>query len=216
MISDVRFGAFLAYSPRGTSEISRRSEAICRRIKADGPSHEPLLSMVEYAVQRLPDRASDDLLRLLDPRAVLIPMPRSAPFPPKQPNVLWVPRRICESLVAQGLGASVLPCVERVAQVPKSAFARPGERPTVQAHLDSMRVTATLEPPERIVLVDDVVTKGATLLAAASVVRHAFPEADVACFALIRTLGLQPEIERIVDPIVGVIKNRRGEADRQP
>ncbi len=43
-------------------------------------------------------------------------------------------------------------------------------------HVDSMRVLPSLASPKRIVLVDDFVTKGATLLAA-----HFFPEvADAA------------------------------------
>ena len=78
-------------------------------------------------------------------------------------------------------------------------------------------VTRGLTAPERIVLIDDVVTKGATLLAGASLVRDAFPGVQVDCFALVRTLGLQPEVDQIVDPVVGTItRNPWGGADRRP
>jgi hypothetical protein len=57
---------------------------------------------------------------------------------------------------------------------------------------------------------------GSTLLAAASLIASAFPGAEVRAFALVRTLGLVPEIERIVEPIVGRITARSGGVDRQP
>ena len=79
------------------------------------------------------------------------------------------------------------------------------------------RVIRGLTAPERIVLIDDVVTKGATLLAGASLVRDAFPGVQVDCFALVRTLGLQPEVGQIVDPVVGTItRNPWGGVDRRP
>ena len=79
-----------------------------------------------------------------------------------------------------------------------------------------MDVSLTLSQTGRITIVDDVVTKGATLLAAASLVAEAYPDAEVRAFALIRTMGLVPEIDKIVDPVVGTIKLIGSEADRKP
>ena len=86
-----------------------------------------------------------------------------------------------------------------------------------KAHLDSLAVDIPLAQPPRIAVVDDIVTKGATLLAVASLVKDAFPQADVSVFAVLRTMGLQPEVERILEPCVGVIRlTAWGEVDRQP
>lgn len=83
--------------------------------------------------------------------------------------------------------------------------------------LESMAADTPLARPARIAVVDDIVTKGATLLAAASLVKFIFPDADVRVFAMLRTMGLQPEVERIVEPCVGTIHlTDWGEADRQP
>ncbi len=174
--------------------------------------------MIEYAVRRLVQEATPDLRELLSPEAVLVPLPRSAPLPPAR-TVLWVPRRICQALIAAGFGASISPCLERVTAVPKSAFAGPGGRPGVRMHVDSMRVLPSLASPKRIVLVDDFVTKGATLLAAASLMLEACPAADIRAFALVHTCGLPVgvDVERIVDPVSGDITlNRRDEPVRRP
>lgn len=80
-----------------------------------------------------------------------------------------------------------------------------------------MRVTANLEAPPRIAVVDDVVTKGATLLAACSLIREAFPRSVVKGFALIRTLGLQPDVDQLILRCTGTVRlNQWGEADRAP
>jgi hypothetical protein len=166
---------------------------------------QPPARIIEYAVSRLRETIGGELADFLASDVTLVPCPRSAPFPPGQRPALWVPMRICEALRAAGFGERILPCLERVEAVEKSAFAGPGERPSVQRHVATMRMAATLERPQRITLVDDVVTKGATLLAAASLVAEAFPEADVRAFALVRTMGLVPDVERVVEPTVGRI-----------
>jgi adenine/guanine phosphoribosyltransferase-like PRPP-binding protein len=73
-----------------------------------------------------------------------------------------------------------------------------------------------LERPRRITIVDDFVTKGATLLAAASRVQEAFPEAEVRAFALVRTKGLVADIESISEPCEGLITRVGDHVDRQP
>jgi phosphoribosylpyrophosphate synthetase len=69
---------------------------------------------------------------------------------------------------------------------------------------------------EWLCLVDDVITKGATLLAAASRLQEAYPAAKIVAFALIRTLGFVEDIERIIEPALGTITLRGDEALREP
>jgi adenine/guanine phosphoribosyltransferase-like PRPP-binding protein len=66
------------------------------------------------------------------------------------------------------------------------------------------------------VLIDDVVTKGRTLLAAATRVREALPGAEIRAFALLRTMGFIQGIDRLLDPCVGEIRWRAGDAHRNP
>lgn len=209
LLSEVRFGAFLVYSPRGTSAISRRSRDWCYSIKSDIP---PAISKVVQAMVQTLD--TTPLADILSPEVTLVPAPKSALL---VEGALWTPRRIAEELIGQGLGKEILPCVRRVTAVPKSASAGWGQRPSPQTHFESMAADPVLAKPSRVTVVDDVVTKGATLLAAASHVRGLFPSAEVRAFALVRTMGLTPDVERIVDSCVGYIRlGLWGDAVRDP
>jgi adenine/guanine phosphoribosyltransferase-like PRPP-binding protein len=64
-------------------------------------------------------------------------------------------------------------------------------------------------------LVDDVITKGATLLAAASRLHETYPRAKVTGFALVRTLGFVDDVEQIVEPVIGMVTLRGDEAFRE-
>lgn len=146
-------------------------------------------------------------------QVTLVPAPRSAPLPE---GALWPSLDICQAMVARGLAAATLPCVERTEAVPKSAFAKPGERPTPQRHYDTMAAEAQLEVPATLVVVDDFVTKGSTLLAAASRVAEAFPASNVLAFALVRTKGIVPEIDAILEPCIGEITYELATIRREP
>lgn len=172
---------------------------------------------IDQAVARLAKLSNSEIEAFLTPDITFVPCPKSAPFPPNLRPILWVPQRICEALCAQGYGAKIFPCLARVEAVPKSAFASPGDRPSALRHFETMEVDSSLDDALKITVVDDVVTKGATLLAAASRLAKAFPRAQIRTFALVRTMGFVPDIERIVDPVVGRIRQSpRGESIREP
>jgi pyrimidine operon attenuation protein/uracil phosphoribosyltransferase len=70
--------------------------------------------------------------------------------------------------------------------------------------------------PERIVLVDDVITKGRTILAAAARLHDAFPNADIRAFALVRTMGFLPDVVHLTEPCQGFVRWAGGDARRDP
>lgn len=211
LLSDVAFGAFLQYSPRGPGEVSVRSRKWCYAVKNDEPGQ------VRRALERMSQcrqAREAGLLDLLGPDVALVSAPRSASL---QNGTLWPALRICEELAMLGLGAEVVPCVRRVTAVQKSAFAQTGERPTPEVHLRSMAIDAGIPARRRILVVDDVVTKGATLLAASSLVKAGSPQTEVFAFGLVRTMGLVPEVESVIAPCVGTIRlGTDGDANRAP
>lgn len=197
LLSELQFGSLLVYSPRGSCKESRKSRDVTYGIKAFRPR------IVELALDRLREVVENGLLRdLFGTETVLIPAPRSSPL---VKGALWPAWRICIEMISRNIGSECQPRLTRIKAVPKSAYSRRGERPTVKDHLDSMHCETALLSPESIVVVDDVVTKGSTLLAASSQLHSAFPQAKVKGFALVRTIGLKPEIEKILEPCLGRI-----------
>jgi predicted amidophosphoribosyltransferase len=159
--------------------------------------------------------AAQVLSGILDRSSILVPCPRSSPI---VEGALWPPERIALALKERGLGAEVQRLLMRTKAIRSSATAPRGERPKIQEHLETIRVVA--EPSvflaKAMVIIDDVITKGATLLAAASLLKEAFPTAEIKGFALVRTMGLQPDVDRILDPCTGTVKYRNDEAEREP
>jgi predicted amidophosphoribosyltransferase len=143
---------------------------------------------------------------------VLVPVPRSAP----KTGGSWVAAELAQALVHQGLGALTWPGLRRISAVPKSATCAPGARPSVASHYDSFRMEPPESPPASVVLIDDVVTKGRTILAAACRVREAIPDVEIRAFALLRTLGRVAGVRHLLQPCTGEIRWVRGDALRDP
>lgn len=66
-------------------------------------------------------------------------------------------------------------------------------------------------------LVDDVITRGATLLGSASRLCEAFPDIPIRAFAVLRTVSNPEEFSSIYSSLVGNIKlTSSGNAQRSP
>ena len=161
-------------------------------------------------------------------RVVLVPVPGSAPLQ----RADWVGERLAWCLREVGLAAEVWPILRRRHAVRKSAFAAAGERPTVLEHYVSFAVERAIWDwapiglcrlasgshgnALQLTLVDDVITRGRTLLAAAARLQGAFPGAQVRAFALLRTLGPGETLHRTLDPCEGEVCWISGDARRRP
>ena len=214
MLSEIRFGSFLVYAPRGTNEISRRAQQFVRALKEERLIGAPPQSPSDYAARRLSEEHPASLFEdLFSDSPLLVPVPRSSLT---VEGGIWPAFNIASALVQHGIGAAVLPCLERIKAVPKSAFAASGTRPKPIDHYESMQATRLMTDRRSLCLVDDVITKGATLLAAATRLQQTYPQAKVTAFALVRTLGFVEDIDQIVEPAVGSVTFRGDEAFREP
>lgn len=191
-------GSYLAYLPkrRGGGNRGEKSRRWCYALKQGKQS---AISKIAGHIGRHPTDPGVD--GVLGEDVLLIPMPRSAP---RRQVDLWPAELLAKALVAEGLGAQVLAVLERTFRVQKSAFAQLGRRPKAADHLASFKVIRPAIQPERITVVDDVITTGATMLAAISAVSDAVPDASVRGFAFIRTQSTG-ELEAIRRPTLSCV-----------
>jgi len=146
---------------------------------------------------------------------VLVPVPGAAPL---HEGAIWTPYELCNAMLARGLVARVHPWLKRTFAVAKSATALPGQRPKAKDHYASIAVDTqgVLQPPRRIVVVDDFVTRGATFIGSCSRIAEAFPDVEVKGFAAVRTMT-GAEVDELVVPTIGAISLRgNGETFRAP
>lgn len=146
---------------------------------------------------------------------MLVPVPRSTLL---TAGGHWPARVLATSLRNGGLGNKIGEIVERAAPIRKSASSLGSNRPGVLEKYASLRVVGGLEVPTDITLVDDVVTTGAELLAAANRLVEAFPAARIKSFAAARTMSGPPmwPFTKAVDPVVGAIEFSNEQAWRTP
>lgn len=207
-ISQIDFGSFLTYSPYGETNIAEGSRTARTNLKRDEHVNigtEQLL-MSDYLAELIKKRLDTlPFASFFNENSVLIPAPSSSLL---QPNSLWVPERLANALVNAGLGKEVKSCLERAEAVAKSSKVSSENRPKVIDHYNSMAVQKILDEPKEILVIDDIVTRGSTLLGAVNRLADAFPSARIRGFAFMRTITNSNEFEKIVKPCTGKITLR--------
>lgn len=181
------------------------SKNFVHAIKNDGRigGKDQRLQAIPYTAQRLADyhKTNSVIQQCFAGEILAVPIPRSTPTPPKQPDSLWPAMRICEELQKFGLVKDIRPLLVRTQAVRKSATAIAAQRPAMGQHYETIECQSFLIPQhtQRILLVDDVVTRGATLLACYQRLRDVAPNVSIEGFAVARTQS-KGEIDSIVLP----------------
>jgi hypothetical protein len=218
------FSSCFAYLPAGSGAVCEEGRLLCANLKAADPIWLPRLAARVW----LEASGHGRFTAAFGERVVLVPVPGSAPVRAGRS----VGERLAWCLMELGLAAAVQPLLLRRHAVRKSAYAATGERPSVLEHHASFAVAGTPwgEAPVgrcrlagrlggaglQLTLVDDVITRGRTLLAAAGRLREAFPSAQIRAFALLRTLGRGELPRRTFDPCEGEVRWVAGDARRRP
>jgi hypothetical protein len=207
LINRLGFATPFVYSTKGISEASKKSREFRDRIKSNDVRL--FLQIAEHIEQLV---AAGEFLQFFEPNVALIPVPGHAPL---APGAVSTAERIAAALAQRGLG-NVQPVLKRASPVTKSAWARAADRPRALQHFETLRMEQSLIKPQRIVLIDDFLTRGATFLGAASRVRSDNADAAIKAFALVRSIT-DAEIVTIRAPVVGEINlDAEGESWRSP
>ncbi len=207
-LHNVSFCSCYIYSPRGDGFVSEASRQLCARLKSGDPWWLPTY----VGVVREQTSRYRPLADMFGADVTLVPVPGSSPSTTR----VWAAERLAFALCGVQLGGFVWPGLRRQFPVRKSATALNADRPTLRQHCDSLSVSNLSESPRRIVLVDDVITKGRTILAAAAKLQEALPNADIRAFALVRTMGFLPHVTHFLEPCQGVVRWAGGDARRDP
>ena len=207
MLSELLCGCYFVYSPRDPSARGNRARNFCYRLKRG--EHEA----ARVACQHIRDHLEQSPLQsLLGSDVTLVPMPRCSP---SRQNAIWPSRILVQSLLECGLGRDWQPLLQRQSAVQRSATAPAGERPDPKDHYDSFRVSNLTSPPRAITVVDDVVTRGATMVGAVSRLRETFRDVPVRGFAFVRTTSFEPVTANPV-PVISTITLADGVVNRDP
>ena len=218
-IAELEFGSLLSYTPRGHSPSSIHARNFMNLLKTEGFVKDATTGravlMSEWVAETIQQYGKElPFSHFFQPTTILVPAPKSSLM---QPNTLWVPEKIASALAAKGIGAKVQPCLNRVNPVPKAATSLACDRPLPLHHYRSLRVVGTIPQPDEIVIVDDIITRGSTLMGAANRLADAFPESKIRAFAVMRTISNPDKFNQLIDPVIGNIELRSfGDTIRRP
>lgn len=187
--------SWLVYATKGDTDAARRVKGLILAIKKDRIDPSTGEPVVHLVIGRACARLGEAAHAPFGGHPVLVPVPGSALT---KPHTVFPARRVCEELVRHGLGDDVTPVLTRAIAVRKSAGST--ERPSLKEHLDSFVLQKKFTPPSRLVVVDDVVTSGTTMMACAMKLAAAFPGVPIVGFALARVQS-DGSPDSVLDPV---------------
>ena len=132
----------------------------------------------------------------------LVPVPKSSLM---QPNTLWVPLNVANAFVKNKLASNVVEALERETPVNRSSSVPSKDRPKAEEHYNSLKVNVRSLKTQKIVLIDDIVTRGATLIGSVNKLFDMFPDKEFYAFAVMRTISNISEFKNWYAPVIGTI-----------
>ncbi|MCS6787965.1 MAG: phosphoribosyltransferase [Aigarchaeota archaeon] len=162
-ISRLPFGPLWSWTNKPTDEEGHKAKTLCYALKRYQVFNKDL-DAIKMAVDSLDSRmGSLPFSDFFSGEVALVPIPSSKPT---RPDDVWVSRDICDEMEKRGLGLK-LELLKRAYPIRRSSLSPPGERPSPIEHYNSMRGRKIERIPTRVILVDDVITKGHTMLGSA-------------------------------------------------
>ena len=212
-ITSLDFGSLLCYCPRPSSTAMQDAYQVMLAIKQDPFGGDPPILMSERIAKAVQENMSSlPFAYFFQPDTVLVPVPKSSLM---LPDTLWVPQRIATALARRGVGSQVDSCLVRVKAVRKAASSRASDRPKPKEHFASLSVQRRISgpPPKEILLVDDMITRGSTLLGTANRLAEAFPGTRIRAFGAMTTISDRTDFVALTKPLIGSIQYRPSTED---
>ncbi len=209
-IREIEFGSLLSYSVYGMSNSAKLSQRYRDAVKEDQAFPISTTPMSVYFASIIKIDTSPIFTSWFQANPVLIPIPTS---PKSDWRTQTVPERIAFALSQEGLGRVVSGQVRlaRTENVPSSHRVAARDRLTPQRHYETMAVEwrgdnrRTMNQPKEILLIDDFVTQGSTILGALNRLAEEFPYSTIRSFAMMRAMSNPKEFYHIYEPVTGKI-----------
>ena len=138
--------------------------------------------------------------------ALLVPVPPHSQVKDYLANRgLWVPDRIAAHMEGLGLGRRLV-ALRREREIPKSSTRLKRTERHPATHYDSLEIASNEDlNGKRVVLIDDIVTTGSTMLGSAWRILNRYPDAQIVGFAAMRTVSDPRKFRGTLDPVAGCI-----------
>ena len=209
--TELEFGSLLSYCPRPTKNETKYAKDVMIAIK-----NEKMIKLKDsrelHASKWIAKLLKNNIKLYEDvfnEQTVLIPVPRSSLM---KSASLWPSLEIAKALGEEGFGV-LRPILKREKKVVRSSTSKPEERPKPIEHCRSLSINKTRLPSKKIVLVDDIVTRGHTFMGSAWKVLEVYPDADIFCFSAMRTISNEENFKSLLDPVRGTIYYREETED---
>lgn len=164
---------------------------------------------------RCRERAKSDFKGFFGDDCTLVPVPPSSPA--KTRDTLWPGLDIANELLTEGLAHDVRKLLVRSRSVARAHEQLAVNRPKFDQLVDSLEWLGDLGADlQRIILVDDVVTRGTTFLSAQAVIHKTHPWLDVVGFAAVRTMSFEVVTEPLAPTTGSVTLAQTGWGIREP
>lgn len=215
MISTIQYASMFAYSPRGIEDAHKKSRDLTYGLKEDRMvgGNVTASKIVAHAVYEMAKSTDLFFAGYFGERYTLVPVPRRSLH--KQ-DVLWVPLNLALHMKELKLGRSTAQLAKRVKTIPSASKSLPGQRPTAIKHYETVKIEEPIQEISDIILVDDVVTTGATILGVASKLAERFPNSTIKAFAAVRTISNAAEFTSLGEPVKGTITLHDTRTIRRP
>ena len=207
----MKFASLLVYTPY-LRDPKRRS-ALPRKVEGMVKGARP--EVLRLVAVRCRERADSDFKGVFGDDCTLVPVPPSSPA--KTGDTLWPGLDIANELLEQGLARDVRKLLVRSRSVPRAHEQLAENRPKFDQLVDSLEWLGDLgEDLQRIILVDDVVTRGTTFLSARAVIHKTHPWLGIVGFAAIRTMSFEVVTEPLAPATGSITLGQKGWGVRVP
>jgi hypothetical protein len=175
----LKFLTLFRYQPRndGDSLIVKQSRQFKDNVKT--------WSITNSALQRIQEVIkAQELDAFFEGEITLVPIPSSSLI---KEGTLRPPLEICNLLYKVRPNLEIIDCLKREKAIRKSSLGfKKRDRASVQEHLNSISLSDIFITTNKILLVDDVLTTGTTVISCAKIIKDRYPDSEIAIFSFLR------------------------------